>query len=139
MQLLFTAFFPAFLINITCGSSLKVNMAECLSPSIALKKYLLATLFCGTWQSLQLVTSRWLLCCHVAYWGAIIWQLTQVSGLSPKYECAFESFRTNKPKPQNTPSRIITGSCHLSGGMKAFINLLIFDIFLGLLIEFDFL
>jgi hypothetical protein len=54
-----------------------------------------------------------------------MWQLTQVSGLSPKYECAFDSRTTNKPNPQNMPNKMITGKRQLSGGIMALIKFLI--------------
>ena len=64
----------------TCGSHRMVNTVACHSPSLALKPYCAASDVCGTWQSLQVATRAWLLCCQVTYCVVITWQFMQVSG-----------------------------------------------------------
>jgi hypothetical protein len=54
----------------------------------------------------------------VAYCGAMIWQLVQVDGSSPRYEYAFDILNINIPSPANIPSAIRTGNFHWSGGMN---------------------
>lgn len=43
----------------------------------------------------------------------------QVSGLSDRYEGAFEIWKVNAPSPKNIPNNMITGTFHWSGGVIA--------------------
>ena len=68
--------------RITCGSQRMVKTVACHSPSLALKPYCAGSDVCGTWQSLQVATRPWLLCCQVTYCVVITWQFMHVSGSS---------------------------------------------------------
>ena len=66
---------------------------------------------CGTWQSLQVATRAWLLCCQDIYSGRIIWQLMQVSGSSVKYEAAFDIWNINRNIPTIIPETTAKALC----------------------------
>ena len=134
MQFSWTTVLLACLIWITCGSVRIVKIAACLEPSFALKKYFLKKLSCGTWQSLQVVHRLWLLCDQEAYWGYMTWQLMQVSGLSDRYDGAFDSYKTNATSPMKIAVIIFTINLHFSGGIKR--RMIFLRIFFKLLLNY---